>query len=505
MIYTSILAFALSATVTWAKSQVCSPDACLDGKSSSSLLAHESSGSRHLALGTYNEPSSPNFEVSEILNITFASDPLQINPPSRPVGFPNLNYFGEEEAWMDGSWSSNDWKSLYLPTGWYGVLQGGKVIWGAVPDKGELPNDLTGLQLIRAASASCNPSCSSHGTCLPAQDGTNGKCACATGWAGEACDQCATGYWGPSCSAGPSNCTIWDDGLSGTGACIGTATSSMSSCNCEHGTCTSSTECTCSAGWTTKTDAATTSLCNTCAAGFFQDTDDNCLACPLGCESCALQSGTNDTPTCLTCQEGLSLSSANPATCAASAGSCSTGQYYDTESSTCQSCSPACSTCTGPSPSDCLSCASPRVNLQGQCVYYDAATGICDSSLSTLNGIFVVNNEKQKCDACPAGCLECSIPSFSNVKGYDQLRCSSCQEGWLLQDGKCRKTCDEGRFVPEGSAKGNGTCEKCDSSCTTCQGSSTTLYILFLADDLHLLPGRPACPVSRPMPRPLSG
>ncbi|WVF71185.1 hypothetical protein IAT40_005985 [Kwoniella sp. CBS 6097] len=288
ILYTSTLAFALSATVSWAKSQVCSPDACLDGKSSSSLLAHESSGERHLTFGTYSnsESSSANFQVSEILNITQSSDSFQINPPSHPVGFPKTNYFGKEANWTDGNWNLEDWKSLYLPNGWYGVLQGGKVVWGGINDKGELPNDLTGLQLIRAASASCHPSCSSHGTCLPAYDGGEGKCACATGWAGEACDQCATGHWGPSCLAGPSNCTIWDDGLSGTGACIGTASSSASTCNCEHGTCTSSTECICSAGWTTNSTASSSSSrCNVCAEGFFQDSQGNCLACPLGCES----------------------------------------------------------------------------------------------------------------------------------------------------------------------------------------------------------------------------
>ncbi|OCF38639.1 hypothetical protein I317_07587 [Kwoniella heveanensis CBS 569] len=200
ILYTSTLAFALSATVTWAKSQVCSPDACLEGKSSSSLLAHESSSSRHLTFGTYLESSSPNFEVSEILNISLTSDSLQIDPPLRPIGFPNVNYFGEDETWTDGNWKLEDWQSLYLPTGWYGVLEGGKVIWRGVSDKGELPNDATGLQLVKAASASCDPSCSSHGTCLPSLDGNGGKCTCATGWAGEACDQCATGYWGPSCT-----------------------------------------------------------------------------------------------------------------------------------------------------------------------------------------------------------------------------------------------------------------------------------------------------------------
>jgi hypothetical protein len=62
------------------------------------------------------------------------------------------------------------------------------------------------------------------------------------------------------------------------------------------------------------------------------------------------------------------------------------------------SCSPACDTCTGPSPTQCLSCAAPRVNLAGSCVGYTASTGVCDSSLSNLDGVYVVNNDKQACD-----------------------------------------------------------------------------------------------------------
>ena len=62
------------------------------------------------------------------------------------------------------------------------------------------------------------------------------------------------------------------------------------------------------------------------------------------------------------------------------------------------SCSPACESCTGPAPSDCLACASPRANLAGTCVGYDATNAICDSTLSPLKGVFVVNNGKRKCD-----------------------------------------------------------------------------------------------------------
>jgi len=68
-------------------------------------------------------------------------------------------------------------------------------------------------------------------------------------------------------------------------------------------------------------------------------------------------------------------------------------------------CSPACDTCTGPSTSQCLSCAAPRMNLAGSCVGYATSTGICDSTLSGLNGTFVVNNEKSACEGT-CSCIE---------------------------------------------------------------------------------------------------
>ncbi|WRT66635.1 uncharacterized protein IL334_003594 [Kwoniella shivajii] len=470
ILFSSTIAFVLSSTVSWA-SQVCSIDTCLKGESSSPLLAFDHSNSKYLLPGTYT--SSNLTPSSSLLNITHASDTSVISLPSSPIGFTNVHYDGPETIWDNGSWSTDHWKSVYLPSSWYGILENGIVIWGAVPDKNQLPNELIGLNLMKAASSSCNPTCSSHGTCISSNLTTEVTCQCSVGWTGTSCDQCAEGYWGSSCSPGPSNCTIWDDGLSGTGACLGTSTSSLSSCSCAHGTCTSSSECVCSAGWKNNSTQSSV-LCDICVEGFFEDSEENCLACPLGCGSCTLQSGTNSTATCTSCSANLSLSDTSPATCIATKGSCVDGTFYDESSSSCMSCSPACSTCTGPSTSECLSCATPRVNLQGSCVYYDASTGVCDTLLSALTGVYVVNLEKSECDACPLGCLECHIPSFSNVKGYNTSQCSSCQEGYLLEDGQCIKKCNTGWYLPEGSAGKNGTCERCDSTCSTCLSASTT-------------------------------
>ncbi|XAO27384.1 hypothetical protein I312_106238 [Cryptococcus bacillisporus CA1280] len=468
--YTGPLLFALSATDVWAKNQVCSASECIEGYSTSPLLASDPSSLTYLLPGTYSSTSySPTSPLNASISTTSSS--LIISTPDSPVGFTSHSYSGSGNVWTGNDWGMGSWKSIYLPNGWYAVLGQGKVLWGAIPEKNLLPMGVSWMGISYAGISACSPACSSHGTCIATN--TSATCKCDEGWAGSICDSCSTGYYGTSCIVGPSNCTIWDDGYIGTGRCLGTATSASEVCGCDHGTCASSTECTCAAGWTTDS-IVSSSLCNTCAQGFFQDVHHNCLACPLGCETCELQANTNSTAACTSCSSTLTLSTTNPTICVSSNGTCSSGSYYDSSTSSCESCSPACSTCTGPGTSECLSCASPRVNLQGSCVGYDSTTGKCDSSLSGLEGVFVVNNQKSECDSCPAGCLSCYIPSFSNAASYESFICQACQEGYLLEDGQCVKRCNDGWFLPEGSATTNGTCQQCDSSCSTCITTSTT-------------------------------
>ncbi|WVQ74411.1 hypothetical protein IAR50_004012 [Cryptococcus sp. DSM 104548] len=471
--HASTVAVALSATISgvWAKTQLCSSEACLTGLATSPLLAYDESSSSYLLPGEEYPASS--YSPSTPLNstITTESSSISISTPSAPVGFTSSSYSSSGDVWSGKDWSLKDWTSVYLPDGWYASLGNGQVLWGAVPERSFLPSTASGLGISGAGSSLCDSGCSSHGICVSSN--ATASCACDEGWTGSTCSECSLGYYGTSCAACPTNCTICDDGYAGTGQCIGTASSSSETCNCVHGTCTSDSKCTCSAGWVTNSTISS-SKCNACAEGFFQDAFGDCLACPLGCESCTLQSNTNSTASCTSCSSTLSLSTAVPTTCTSSTGSCSDGTYYDSSTSSCENCSPACSSCTGPSTSDCLACASPRVHLQGSCVGYDASTGVCESALTELDGVFVVNNAKSECDSCPVGCNSCTIPSFSSAASYGSLTCQSCHEGYLLEDGKCVQTCSTGYYLPEGTASTNGTCRQCDSSCTSCVGTSTT-------------------------------
>lgn len=81
-------------------------------------------------------------------------------------------------------------------------------------------------------------------------------------------------------------------------------------------------------------------------------------------------------------------------------------------------CSPACTTCTGPATDQCLACASPRSNMAGSCVGYDGSTGVCDTSLSDLQGVFVVNNAKSECDGMFGWWLSAPSSSFSSLPGW---------------------------------------------------------------------------------------
>ncbi|KAL7422030.1 hypothetical protein Q5752_003803 [Cryptotrichosporon argae] len=409
------------------------------------------SGNTYLIPGTYSSSTYPSPSAGLDENLTTSSSTFTLSPPATPLFFAGASYV---------VYSGNSWDSAYLPSSWYGLAAPGVALWGAVPDRAQLPITVEDLSVVYDG---CATPCS-HGTCSNATD----TCVCATGWAGAACDGCASGHYGVACAACAENCTVCDDGLGGTGACLGTA-ADPSACGCGHGTCAGD-GCVCAAGYTSNTTVSST-LCNVCADRFFADVEGNCLACPLGCTVCELQQGTNATAMCTACASTLALDTATPASCSAST-SCDDGQYYDASSSSCEGCSAQCTSCTGPGTGDCLACASPRASLAGQCVEY-GATGVCDSSLSGLGGVFVVDNGAGECNSCPAGCLDCYIPNFSTAADYGTLTCTACQAGYLLQNGACVRTCEDGYYASSASA--NGTCEACDSACSTCTSATYCL------------------------------
>jgi hypothetical protein len=152
--------------------------------------------------------------------------------------------------------------------------------------------------------------------------------------------------------------------------------------------------CSCAAGWAT--DPAQPTQCSTCAKGFYLTPSGDCGVCPAGCTECLL-SGDGSEPKCTACALGMDLNSAVPTRCEAITP-CGAREYYDRDTATCHPCSALCESCTGPTFNDCITCTLPRAMLRGKCEYMDWRDGVCDSSLTKLDGTFVRSKEKGICE-----------------------------------------------------------------------------------------------------------
>ena len=371
---------------------------------------------------------------------------------------------------------------------WVAVTSGSNriILWDSVPDMSQLPG-ISSLSLSAIQSNACSPQCSGAGVCS-----TSGKCTCPPGFNGTSCELCAQGFFGPSCQACPAGCTTCDDGISGSGRCLSSTVANSTACNCLNGVCGANGQCTCNAGWTT---ASNGTQCATCAPGFFLDGNGDCSVCALGCQQCADGSGV-----CVTCKQGFTQDANDRTKCDAvqsvtSAGTvCPDGSFSN--GSTCQPCSPSCSTCSGATSNDCIVCGNGQFTLGGSCVPTNG-NGVCDGSS------MVANNNKHECDSehyyfyprsdligntgCPAKCTSCGIPNFNVASTINQLQCTACLPGFVLSNGSCIESCPSGTFL---SPKDNLTCTgmffflylrllflrtaitACSSQCGTCVGAA---------------------------------
>ncbi|KAF7794731.1 hypothetical protein EIP86_005869 [Pleurotus ostreatoroseus] len=120
-------------------------------------------------------------------------------------------------------------------------------------------------------------------------------------------------------------------------------------------------------------------------------------------------------------------------------------------------------TCTGPTSGDCVICGAGQFSLNGNCVSTDG-NGVCEGSS------LIADNNKHECDSCPAKCTKCGIPNFNVASTVNQLQCTGCLPGFVLSQGQCVESCPVGTFL---NPQDNLTCTACDSSCSSCAGSST--------------------------------
>ncbi|KAF8067687.1 TNFR/NGFR cysteine-rich region family protein [Lyophyllum atratum] len=317
------------------------------------------------------------------------------------------------------------------------------VIWDSVPDIRELPSGSSGsLSLLDIQSTACSPPCAGSGICS-----ASGTCQCSPGFTGSSCESCASGFFGPECKSCPAGCSSCDEGITGTGRCLKPIVSNApSTCNCLNGVCGANGRCACNAGFTTADNG--TALRE--------------MFCQLGCSQCA-----DGTGVCTVCKSGFTQNpndrtKCNPPQSTTSTGTvCPDGSF--SSGSACTPCSPSCQTCTGGTSNDCIVCASGQYSFNGACVGVNS-DGICQGSK------LIADNNKQECDACDAKCTSCRIPNFNGASTVNLAQCTGCLPGFVLSNGKCVDSCPSGTFV---SPQDNLTCTPCDSSCSTCAGSST--------------------------------
>ncbi|CAA7268508.1 unnamed protein product [Cyclocybe aegerita] len=347
--------------------------------------------------------------------------------------------------------SSNVWIALSS-----GSANNRVIVWDAIPDVGQLPFSNQGsLSLTDIQSTACTPGCAASGVCTSA-----GTCQCAAGFSGVSCESCAPGFFGPQCQACPSNCKTCDEGITGTGRCIlPEVANAPATCNCENGVCGTNGQCPCNPGFTTGDNGT---LCSKCSPGFFLTSGGDCQVCKIGCTQCSDGSGE-----CTSCKSGFTLNTndrtqCNPIQQATTSGQvCPEGSFSNGGS--CSPCSSVCQSCTGGSSNDCVVCAPNLFTLNGACVPANS-DGICQ-------GVdLIADNNKRECDTCGAKCTKCRIPNFSVASTVDQKQCTECLPGFFLNNGACVETCPSGTTV---SSQDDKTCIPCNSSCSSCAGTST--------------------------------
>ncbi|KAI0333135.1 hypothetical protein GY45DRAFT_1320075 [Cubamyces sp. BRFM 1775] len=471
---------ASSASSSNSPTVVCVAGQCLEGYTNTTIGATLSASGAATSLlllpGQYTSSTNPallhNLLTSSSASLALSpgfdgntSLPLNLALQPGVAVYPQANYSGQATfAKLPSSPSNSTLKispgSLALASNvWVAISDSSNdrvIFWDSVPDVSQLPSGASGLsQLLDIQSSACSPPCAGAGVCS-----ASGTCVCPTGFNGTSCETCAPGFFGPSCQACPADCATCDDGMTGSGRCLEPVIKNApSTCNCLNGVCNSDGSCTCNAGWTAGTNGT---ACAKCATGFFLNSDGNCEVCGLGCTQCADGNGQ-----CITCKSGFTQNANDQTQCFAAQSTTSTGTVCPDGSfsngTSCQPCSPLCQTCSGPTSSDCIICGAGKYTLNGNCVGA-SGNGVCDGSS------LVADNNKHECDTCPSKCTTCQYPSFNVASTIDQVQCTGCLPGYVLSQGKCVESCPTGTFL---DPKDNVTCTACDSSCSTCAGSST--------------------------------
>ena len=171
-----------------------------------------------------------------------------------------------------------------------------------------------------------------------------------------------------------------------------------------------------------------------CPSGYQLLSTGACQACLLNCDTC------DSSTTCSQCKSGfVRVVSSNGTTCT---NSCPSGNYLESTTNTCITCSSNCLNCT--STMNCLICSSNLILYQGYCI------SSCPTGYTNIN---------QTCLACLTGCKVCG-PLYN---------CTTCSSGFTLSsNNSCvvpPNNCSNGYYLNALSS-----CSQCYPTCSTCNG-----------------------------------
>lgn len=174
----------------------------------------------------------------------------------------------------------------------------------------------------------------------------------------------------------------------------------------------------------------TTSLAGAASAaswGIYQLTVSIDTCNSVYCTSCSGPTASD----CLSCISGLFLQAAGPSTCESL---CPDGFYSDSSTNTCPNCNTACKKCSGPSANECLSCNA------GKYLLVQAGTSQCVDSCPSTHYPDNDNN----CMPCDTTCATCS--------GSLPTNCKSCSLPRYYIDGQCVLQCPGAYFGENSTA-----------------------------------------------------
>uniref|UniRef100_A0A8C0WGW2 Proprotein convertase subtilisin/kexin type 6 n=1 Tax=Castor canadensis TaxID=51338 RepID=A0A8C0WGW2_CASCN len=180
-----------------------------------------------------------------------------------------------------------------------------------------------------------------------------------------------------------------------------------------------------------------------CPLGYFGDTTARrCRRCHKGCETCSGRSPTQ----CLSCRRGF-YHHQETNTCVTQ---CPAGFYADDSQKNCLTCHPSCKKCVD-DPEMCTVCKEGFSLARGSC--------IPDCEPGTY-----FDSELIRCGKCHPTCRTCVGPS--------REECIHCAKNFHFQDWKCVPTCGEGFYPEEMPGLPHKVCRRCDENCLSCEGSS---------------------------------